>query len=199
MKKSSEKDSLYSVCHIQMWFVLDIVFSWSFVFFFFFFVIGQCLRKGKNRKKGWKKGEIEEGKKKRREEFWKKSLNFPNLGTVDSCLAAFRGCWLASISENSWHCPVSQSLPPFIAFWNVDVTLLVPVDSEVAGCVHVNYWTVMYQNMDIFSFGSYSWIRTVLHSSSDSSSVFFFCSAVFLYSLNAISSPYTSLIERRAF
>lgn len=136
IKKSSEKDSLYSVCHIQMWFVLDIVFSWSFICF----VIGQCLRKGKkNRKKGWRKGESEEGKKKR---ILKKSLNFPNLGTVDSCLAAFRGCWLASISENSWHCPVSQSLPPFIAFWNVDVTLLVPVDSDVAGCVHVNYWTV---------------------------------------------------------
>ena len=36
--------------------------------------------------------------------------------------------------------------------------------------------------MDIFSFGLYSWISTELHSSSASSSVFFFCFAVFLYS-----------------
>lgn len=94
-------------------------------------------------KEGMKKGRDRGRKEEKKRGILKKSLNFPNLGTVDSCLAAFRGCWLGSISENSWHCPVSQSLPLFIAFWNVDVTLLVPVDSEVAGCVHVNYWTVM--------------------------------------------------------
>lgn len=164
-----------------MQFVLDTVFSCGGGLSFVLLLanVWGKERRTERRDEGRERVRKERRKEERSSE---KSLNFPNLGTVDSCLAAFRGCRLASVSENSCHWPVSQSWPPFISFWNVDVTLLVPADGEVAGCVHVNYWTAVYYNMDVFSEGSYSWISTVLHSSSDSSSVFFFCSAVFLYS-----------------
>lgn len=92
IKKSSE-NSLYSVCHIQMWFVLDICFLWSFIWFCYWPMFEE---RKEEQKEGMKVKE--RARKERRKEFWK-IPKFPKSGHSGLCLAAFRGCWLASISE----------------------------------------------------------------------------------------------------